>query len=400
MTKSKHSDQSAQPILIGGKGFRFLVPDKLESRLLGGRFYTKKSSGWVDRAKRHGLFFDLSRVEWVDIGAAVQLVTLIEAGLRDRLNITVALPLPRARQSEDAWMAANPGAAHSTLQRIARRVNALGFLRYLRFDEVLSAEHLIALPGRLTILREYDSSEVSSILETDLDEDPSEEDQEYDPETSPLYRFFFPLTWLSTTAPDQLGSISAFLASVIGARDRGIEPLDADSIKNVILYELVQNVVEHAQGTEWALVAAWARPQDRPPLAWQYFPNERPYLNWFKEKNSPLVEIVVGDSGVGIPHNLGKSYRTASSQNGPLESQAPSESAEILLWAFDRWSTSKDSEGDRGTRGLYRLDRVVKKYQGLITVRSEDQIVGLDHGGPSFDLTFGGYLLDSGDHKM
>ena len=57
----------------------------------------------------------------------------------------------------------------------------------------------------------------------------------------------------------------------------------------------------------------------------------------------------------------------------------------MLFWAFDRWSSSSKDYTRRGTRGLYRVDRIVKKYQGLVTLRCENHSIGMDHGGTDYD---------------
>lgn len=52
---------------------RYLVPSELETRLAGTNLFTKTHGGWSPSAKAKGIFFDLSRVEWVDLGALIQL---------------------------------------------------------------------------------------------------------------------------------------------------------------------------------------------------------------------------------------------------------------------------------------------------------------------------------------
>ncbi len=373
------------PVVIASK-IRFLVPDELESRLLGASVYTKKAAGWSDEARRHGLFFDFSRVEWVDLGALAQVVILIEAAARDGVNVTVALPLVRPRSSEARWMTSNPRWGPAILRRIARRSGALSFLKYIRFADVVMADHVGRFAGRVIVLDDFDSSSEApdgpEVPEegrqdgTEGDAEPTHEER--------LYRYFFPLTWISSAHPETVSGVAAFLGSVVGETERGLDQLDAGTIRNVILHELVQNVINHA-GTDWALVAAWARPEYLPPKSWEALPCERPYLEWLNQKRTSIVEVVVADSGRGLPAVLSPAYQAAQAWKLYPNIDFPGETAGVMLWAFDRWSTSRSTAELRGTRGLYRLDRVVKKYEGLLTIRAENHIVGLDHGGRSYD---------------
>jgi len=186
-------------------------------------------------------------------------------------------------------------------------------------------------------------------------------------------------------------AVIAFLAGVLHGKDqyhdtlRGLELADADTLTNVILYELLDNVWKHAESTTWALVAAWARPSTAPPKASEHVEAERGYLSWLAQRQTPTLEIVLGDSGKGIVETLAEHYERAITSGGAPLNEERSRAASVLLWAFDRWSSSKNERGERGTRGLYRVDRIVKKYQGLVTLRCENKLVGWDHGGMSYD---------------
>ena len=99
---------------------RYLVPSELESRLAGTNLYTKTHGGWSPLAKKNGIFFDLSRVEWVDLGALIQLILLTEAALRSKIQVDISLPLPYLRSSEKAWM--EKISTESGKQRVIERV--------------------------------------------------------------------------------------------------------------------------------------------------------------------------------------------------------------------------------------------------------------------------------------
>ena len=102
---------------------------------------------------------------------------------------------------------------------------------------------------------------------------------------------------MSTRTGMEWDSIRRFLIGVIGVQERGLEGPDADAIANVLMFELVENVAKHSERTSWALVGAWARPERWPPRSDNFLDVEKSYLDWFLNHRSPLVELVVGDSG-------------------------------------------------------------------------------------------------------
>jgi hypothetical protein len=371
------------PIRVGN-GLRFLVPTALESQLLGAKVYTKLAGGWTDEAKRFGILLDLSRVEWVELGTVVQLTLLAECALRNEIQVSVALPLPQPRRSEVQWIETTsiPGAAERTLRRIDNRRKVLSFLNYLRFPEALQAQHLGRLVTNLTIVTDFDeTSEEPDDLETEQNLD-GVDSQLQSTHSQGLYRFIFPLVWLAKSDHSQSHNIAKFLASVIGEPERGLEAVDADAIANVIIYELIDNVSLHAGSDHRALVAAWARPDNFILNPEQYIDCERPYLTWLSDRHISSVEIVIGDSGPGVPATLGPVFKKSAAY---VRRNATSNTSKILQWAFDRWSSSRPTNELRGTRGLYRVNRVASKYQGIVTIRSENAMAGWDHGGASYD---------------
>lgn len=360
---------------------RYLVPTQFESKLLRAGIYDART-GWTNKSKDRGLLFDLSRLEWVEFGTLVQLVLLIESALMNSIAVSVALPIGSVRESEEEWIRASADEATSTLihDQVNRRRKVLDFLAHLRFEVALRPHHLGDKIKNLTILRDYDPNRWIEKEATGLA--PNEADLTGANNTR-LYQFFFPLTWLSTGDDTQTQNIAKFLAGVIGQPERGLEAIDADAISNVILYELVDNVSTHAGGSGHALVAAWARSERSTYSVEHYIDCERSYIEWLSQRQVSSVEIVVGDSGKGVPAVLTDAFQLAIGKRnlGGVSDRT----AKILHWAFDRWSSSRANNLRRGTRGLYRVDRVVSKYQGIVTIRAHKQMAGWDHGGLSHD---------------
>ena len=364
---------------------RYLVPSQFESKLLRSKTYNTDLR-WTDKAKKNGLLFDLSRVEWVEFGTLVQLVLLVESALIGGVSVAVALPIPERRYSEQEWVDSETidGADEAVAYQVTRRRKVLRFLDYLGFTSAIQADHLHAFKENLSILPNYDASGPlikgkphSASVKTPV--------PTLDSEPTKLYESFFPLTWLSKGDDANTVKISKFLAGIVGQRQRGLEAIDAEAISNVILYELIDNVASHAGGSGHALVAAWARREGWVYDKDHYIDCEQPFMEWLSQRQSSSVEIVVGDSGKGVPKALEGPFDVSTAFKGRSFTTRKRKATQILQWAFDRWSTSRKNKGLRGTRGLYRVDRVVNKYQGLVTLRSENAMAGRDHGGASYD---------------
>jgi orotate phosphoribosyltransferase-like protein len=192
----------------------------------------------------------------------------------------------------------------------------------------------------------------------------------------------------SSTLLEHRQELARFFSSVLSVDERGLEPIDAQTLTNVLFYELLDNVHQHAECDSWALVAACARPANLILDINDFLDAEQPYLSWLTQKQTPLMELVLGDYGRGVVKSLGDSFNNAISSKIIKTNHVNTVAENIILWAFDRWSTSGIPETKRGTRGLYRVDRIAKKYQGLISLRSSNAFAGFDHGGPAYDQQF------------
>jgi orotate phosphoribosyltransferase len=346
-----------------------LTPVSLEKGLRAA--FTKAAGGWTAAAKQRGLLLNFSRVQWFELEAVVRVVTLVESAVRHGVSVDIALPLDRRRGSEEAWIRAGvlSDAERQITSHVEARARARRFLRTIEFEQALTLED-----GAVGVLPVFDDS---SDRESTIQRPP----RSVAPEALARdYRFCFPLTWLrrdTSVHPRKLAEKLAALASVIGERSRGLETLDADTLTNVIFFELLDNL-RHAD-VERAVVAAWARPATSLPDPKEHPAGVEPYLRWLNGFVTPLIEIFVADSGRGIHRSLTSAYNERHPNNGATQD------VDVLLWAFDRWSSGAPVDEFRGTRGLYRVDRIVRRHNGLITVRSSNALAGYDHGGNAYD---------------
>lgn len=366
-----------------GSGLRRLVPAKLEDLLRGVMPYSEQQRQWSRRVVDRGLLVNLSRLEWADMGAAVQLVSLVEGAAEAGVRVVVALPLERPRESEVGWYLAGSIERGDQFlgQIVVRRARVRRFLDTLGFRRALALSHLSANVTRPTVISDWDDSSADS------PEDLENLSGLVGAEREVLYKYCFPLTWLKSNDNLNLEQIAGFFRRVISVEERGLEGFDVDVVTNVLLSELADNVAVHSRSDSRraALVAAWARPSSTPPMPSDYLLTEQDYARWILDSGTPLVEIVVADSGQGVIATLSSAFESKTSDEPPASEFGGDQKDRLLLWAFDKWSSSLRGHGRRGTRGLYRVQRVVQKYQGLLSLRTGNRLLVLDHGGSGYN---------------
>jgi orotate phosphoribosyltransferase len=370
-----------KPIVLLGRR-TLLVPSTLEATLR--QRSTPYADGWSHEALRCGLLVDLSRLEWVELEAVLQLCLLIESARRAGVTVDVALPLEdktareRFRESDSGGL--TPEQRQLVGQHVIRRRKVVTFLDYLQFWEALTPAHLASGAAPLRLLRDSEEpvdEEQFSAGDSGGDDAPDSAQ----PTTSAdamgdLPTYAFPLSWIAGMDDPELARLAKHMVDVVAAPERGTKRLEAATIADVVLYELVQNALVHSQAGA-ALVGAFAWSPEMRPRPTEYLRGVRGYMSWLASSAEFGVEVVVGDSGRGVANVLRTAYERAhklAPGNGSVN--------DILAWAFDRDSTSKPQQTGSVTRGLYRVHRVVGRHSGLLTLRSADQLAGWDHGGP------------------
>lgn len=359
-----------------------LSPRKLEEQLKKKHPY--EESGWSSEASK-GLLLDLSRVEWVEPVALVRLVLLVQGCVE--CGVDVDLRLPRTKPATSELRILNSSETTSDQPRITefvangirRRRESYRALIMWDLEGALRANHMTNQPGKVRIVRDFDwsrehsGSAAGSVLTAKGSGQCDPEDDGY-----PRYHTIMPLTWVGNP---RLGSEKTILknismvdvlSSVAGHQERGVRFADARTLAYVFVKELAENVYDHA-GEEYGLLAAWARPASVRFRTDECLDADKAFLKTLDQ--CPVIEIVLGDAGKGIPKVLSGDY-DARGWN-PIENEPKlSKCKRILFWALDRWSTTSSSSEKRGTRGLYRVDRVTRKYKGCLTLRSENEYIG------------------------
>jgi hypothetical protein len=373
------------------KGLFYLTLEELNRKLLRDKkdynFYDGK---WSGNCQQNGIFFDLSQVRWVNIGAASLLTLWIERAKKDNIEAYVALPYKKLTTKEEAKEEKEKLILNSNKEK---RSKANSFLKIIQFDRVIKCEH-IDNKCEVLITEEFeyqskniDKKQFENAFEVIYSiKDTSTDFSLFD------YKYIVPLTWIDSRNVEQgINSLETHFEKVLANKDRGIEIFDVLALKNVLLSELLKNVREHAgEDTKHGLLAIGLMAtkslgtyqnivsKDSKNNSTYTDNIEQNYISWlFETEWDNFIEIYFGDSGVGIlDSGLKATYdKFHKEEKSKLK---------ILEWAFDKWSTRKENELVRGTKGLYQIKRTVDKYEGIILVKTDNLIGGYQKGRYSF----------------
>lgn len=327
---------------------RTLTPKYLEEEL---KRYETAPGLSVPRPPVKQLIIDLSSVEWSDLGAVAQLTLIVQRYAADPIHIMVLLP-SRSTETGDSCTNADPP-----------QIRALRFLEYLRF------------PDCLLELRALTPATISVTL------DGHEWKRETAPDNGNTYNCVVPLLWIRLEDDASRDKYARHIVTAAENAGMGLDAFDARSLSNVVLYELIENVANHATSSSVALICGMAHRQLNLQRVGEFLPDERPYLDFLNQNGQVFIEILVGDAGDGIVHTLDKAYRSIEGAGkGNLTRNGLSLPYRVVRWAFDRWSSgTPDTPDRRGVRGLFRVDRIAAKYQGLISVRTHRTLFVRDH---------------------
>jgi hypothetical protein len=324
------------------------------------------------------VLFDLGAVGWIDVGALVQFVLIVDAVHRSGRSVSVALPYEADLRHPTPDL--EPARSGSKGPR-RKREDAASFLGAARFRQALVTGPFAGRSRSVLVVAGRDPSAPGATPGRALGPPALDGEDVY-------YQNLLPLTWAGDPQSGELADFASFSAGLItqeatSATPRGqLSTIEARDLSNVVIFEFVQNVLEHA-GLGAALVMVWPRSIITPVIRAEVLVPERRFLTWLNGARLPTAEVVVGDNGAGLVRTLRESYVDARDDHG----------GEIVddlvaLWAFDRWSTSAERDPTRGTRGLYRVDRVAAKHAGLVSVRTGRSFVGKRHDRREDDTSF------------
>jgi hypothetical protein len=152
-------------------------------------------------------------------------------------------------------------------------------------------------------------------------------------------------------------------------------PIFADGeFSRVLGYQLGMNIIEHANngfegqyGALGAIAMRIMKSEDFSILR-NTFPGNLQHVFDDKTNNRGLLEVCVGDRGVGIVKTLAKTYTELIGRSGKkVTNLEPA----IIEFAFDEVGTRKPiSERLGGVHALHRILRCTIKYHGILKLRT------------------------------
>ena len=318
---------------------------------------------------------------------------MVEGALRHGIKVRVALPLSRRGRWDACLQSRAAKAGSATLRQFVdsaplRRQRAKQFMDVSGFTSAIVPQHIPGLERLLSIDTEYDRS--ISGEEDDLQDDPLQLAEATKGDRSHLLSRVFPLRWFSRLTADELRNSTHFLESIVALKDLGLSPVDAQTITNVVFQELIENVSRHADEEHdvicppHALVGAIAlshRYRLSPKSSYTCLTHSIEQISKRLDREHPIVQLFIGDSGLGIPATLGPHFHDKHRHEIPNTARPLSPAQQICLWSFTPWSTRElDAvRWTRGTRGLWRARQVLRNYGGFVTIRSADALVGWTH---------------------
>jgi adenine/guanine phosphoribosyltransferase-like PRPP-binding protein len=316
---------------------------------------------------RH-LHLDFSRVEFADFGALARTLLLLDATVRSGMRATVTLPTTAVFQTSVLT-----GAGPRLAERRARaRGDALVFMRHVGFLRSLQAPHWDKNPVRVldgTTRGAQEPGTAPGLPEPDSHNDP------YQP------RRVFPFRWLEPMPAAQLRESESFTAVAAGLEDLGLSRLDAQTLSQTVLTELVENVAEHGSDDDRppvALVGAVLLPAETYARR-QHGMHEQ--MAEVAERafadGSHLLRMIVANSGADHAARLALSSGTSETGGDAGRSRQ-----EMILNALGmRSSAAGAGDGRRiGTTGLGWVARVVRSYHGGVQARTADLMAALLFG--------------------
>jgi hypothetical protein len=318
------------------------------------------------------LRIDLSQIQFAEFTALAQILLLAEAAARDRRPVHVDLPR----------VSPMPGNADGTESRLhQRRLHCLRFLRATGFTAAIRLPHLPEAQVTPT------PSEASTAVDPDAPDpveiwEPTWEKPETDIRRHHIKRRVLPFRWIPAKKGEDLFHSDEIVNVIRGLRVTGLKERDAQRLANSIVFELVENVAIHASpGTgapphalvgglfvDESLRRALLRLRDEITGRERAIPPTPP----------GGLQLLVGDSGRGLVQTLQPHTAQEDADRLPAKGNGEwSGPQSVALHSLERRSTSTGNQDEiRGTRGLWRVREVVRRYEGSLLIHTRDALAG------------------------
>lgn len=305
------------------------------------------------------IYIDLSQVGFADFVALGHLLVFSRAAVDAGAEITIRLPERAHLPGEDAQ---RPDDATRRLMRQNSRL----YLEHAGF--IGAAGELVSFDERI---RTSDRP-AADVIDPGAPQEASK--------LPHRRRQIMAYRWIPSTYGRSLTaspSGTAFLE--VALRDLGLPAEDAAALAKGVLAELIENSAEHSGATQILIGAAVVQPENYRTRTDHFDPTLDSYVRWAADTGSSMVRLVVADAGRGIVDALAAT-KTAGSDN-PSDAQASrlNDRQDTIIYALNRWSTSSGSPAglDRGARGLWKVESIVRSYQGSLLISTGGELAGM-----------------------
>lgn len=322
-------------------------------------------------------FIDLSQVGYAELSGLAKILLIVENYFKSDITVFIALPTIKHTVKENEKKYDKEWTPKIKENLLKSRTKANGFIKTTGFVSAL--QQIAENHSRNVYITEnYD---FESVFNQESFSDSFSEIYEKHNINEYNYKYILPFQWINCSKGlEGFEEIEKDFNKVIENPERGLDPIDVKAIKNVILSELIKNVKEHS-GSKYALLAVGLIYSNTLLNKRQFKktnPIEKDYYEWIgRNKFTSQVEIYFGDSGSGIFSNeYVDKYK--KDKNG-----IPRAKDQQLKLAFERWTTRKNNEPRRGTKGLYRIQRIINKYNGIVHIETNNLNGGFIKGGNS-----------------
>jgi len=331
--------------------------------------YQRPSSGSLYKKENIDIFFDLSQCRFCELGAIAKLILVVDRHITLGDRVFIALPTlgstDKEKKSKEFWENNNKYNILSKREKANKFFQISGFVSAIKEASIRHRNPQVFFTENYQFESEKFNEQsfkesFSVIYEEQIIKDYK-------------YNYLFPFKWIDCSdGISSFNEIGEEFGKILKNTERGIEAIDVKAIKNVVISELIKNVKEHSKKS-YALIAIGLI--DIKAYKNRDYDIENDYLEWIKNSGfSSQVEICFGDSGVGV---LTKEYRKKYSN----KNKATDDSKEQLKMAFQKWTSTKDDSPRRGTKGLYRIQRIVNKYNGIFHIDTFKHRGGFQKGG-------------------
>jgi hypothetical protein len=319
-------------------------------------------------------FIDLSQVRFAQLSAINYLVLKTESECNKHTITTIYVSLPTIDYTAGEQNSSDPNFTPDLKSNIlSGRRNSNSFIKNTKFISALKkGVNIYGVEMYFTERYNFESEFKPDNFITAFEEITDLETNKHFG-----YHYLYPLEWIYINdVTINYNIIEEKFNHVLENSDRGLESIDVNAIKNVIFSELSKNVREHTNGKEeekrfllsMGLISTKSLKDNKEIKSIEYEFNE-----WvLEEQIQSLVEIYFGDTGGGF---FNQDFIEKCKQENVTEKK------EQLRWAFKKWTTKKFEEERRGTKGLYRINRIINNYNGIFHIITNDQNGGFTKGG-------------------